>query len=1343
METRLKIPTLLLTAGLILGMTGCAALTVDVDVYKGPLANHIDVKIEQTTAMTIAAKPLLVQLRNRLEKNHISNGKKELDHFEPEKCTGDTTNAKLAYRDILLQRPQYVNEFKGEYRFCDADARSVNNILFLYNDRKTGELSQILNRIKLLTAQYGKLYKIFRPNATEQLQLRSDWKKNQGGMYSNIKEAAQILRKARQDSTSSEDRRILMSSIKGISLDKAHILSKFIDSLPDKTEIEKRTYKTSLLFNLAALTNLFEDFQIRNPDFPLAHKKILHTHRILKQTLDEIKNETNSHFDFDSIKIFKKSINDFALANKRGDTSSNTTFMALNQKSLVEAYAQLLFPPDENKKDEFISRTREIANAYVASRKALEEILTDTLHLMIDGNTSNKDEVENRTIFNNVLGEFITTQINGLYLLGALKLSQDASYKSVAPVTIQLANKIKELNGKFFPEQSDSLKSLLVELFNNENEAATTALALLKTQDFYKSLNANPDTWKEVIGMHKSRAFIAARQFGLARGPGYPENEKINNEAEKNNFEKKDDVNGDSYYKYEPRQLASGINSYFGVLSKNIKSVLANGRLDLGLETLIENYLKASFNRLQPKPGLNCPANECETITVEDERNRLFKAMVRFGEKVRTDANYQILFSRNDPELDKYVRILQSVGNSIIFLVDDLEYLNTYSSNLAKNGPREWRALAINSSEYLNDVFKDMTSALNSQILALQADLSAIEALKGKKSSLEKKVTQHSATHTFFKNNKTNIDDAIKGAAISDSKDLVEKKVELKLTDKNKPLDDTKRQLISSSMNLIKNILTENLLKTSQASGKFKATEIFNELDTQIEHLILTLTNEKEKIKITLASKEKSVGDEETAKTKKAALIIARSTLEKQKGTLTQDIAKNNQQFMPIAFKANIKSKAKETLDKDTQESSDNKKKNDIAFKAISTLLAQIKIPIPPAPVKTPDAKEVMDGLISTLKFEHIHLVKQFGRQSPITLQAEAALKVAYDRRANMVRIRPAISYLRTSFPSTTLQRDANTTSKNMLIRDTVKNIPIIGELFHEDIAGMERAKITREIDKQFWQNINRIKLSGGGQTNYVLMKDDVGNWVIKSYSSDPTDIIKSAKNLALFSMGPGFTNGLIDQGGVADVASNAITDQTGSTPAADQATPETKKPMTLMEKQFDTFQKEYDNQTKKDLTEIGNDVNSIQKDIEGRWEQDFASTDDDKAKKNADTLSKLKSAFTKSSVKAYLDAAKKDNSSSMKPQEEIIEKLKQTMYMHKTLRSEIHKEIVDTARENFLKDNTKQDEYIAAQVDYKKAVQGLNAAVRLFENKYIGRRKSASEKFDSAVRVTTTTINN
>lgn len=46
---------------------GCATLRVDVDVYKGPLANSEEVQIEQMASMAMGARPLLIELRDRLE----------------------------------------------------------------------------------------------------------------------------------------------------------------------------------------------------------------------------------------------------------------------------------------------------------------------------------------------------------------------------------------------------------------------------------------------------------------------------------------------------------------------------------------------------------------------------------------------------------------------------------------------------------------------------------------------------------------------------------------------------------------------------------------------------------------------------------------------------------------------------------------------------------------------------------------------------------------------------------------------------------------------------------------------------------------------------------------------------------------------------------------------------------------------------------------------------------------------------------------------------------------------------------------------------------------------------
>ena len=40
--------------------------------------------------------------------------------------------------------------------------------------------------------------------------------------------------------------------------------------------------------------------------------------------------------------------------------------------------------------------------------------------------------------------------------------------------------------------------------------------------------------------------------------------------------------------------------------------------------------------------------------------------------------------------------------------------------------------------------------------------------------------------------------------------------------------------------------------------------------------------------------------------------------------------------------------------------------------------------------------------------------------------------------------------------------------------------------------------------------------MTGGGSTNYVVAKDDIGNWSVKEVATDPEDIIKGAKSLAL-----------------------------------------------------------------------------------------------------------------------------------------------------------------------------------------------------------------------------------
>ncbi|HMS84515.1 MAG TPA: hypothetical protein PKD12_12755 [Nitrospira sp.] len=163
---------------------------------------------------------------------------------------------------------------------------------------------------------------------------------------------------------------------------------------------------------------------------------------------------------------------------------------------------------------------------------------------------------------------------------------------------------------------------------------------------------------------------------------------------------------------------------------------------------------------------------------------------------------------------------------------------------------------------------------------------------------------------------------------------------------------------------------------------------------------------------------------------------------------------------------------------------------------------------------------EVMDAVIALLRHRQMEAVERFGKGSSETEKATEALENAYRHRAGMIYIRPSSAYLRTSFPSTSLQDDPNLAWDNMLLKQGLRNLPFSSEL--RDIlnpTGKQDRLITSELDKQYWQNINRVRVSGAGATNQALVKDDVGNWYVKQYFGKTDQIWESAKNLALFSM--------------------------------------------------------------------------------------------------------------------------------------------------------------------------------------------------------------------------------
>ncbi|HXK27520.1 MAG TPA: hypothetical protein VJ646_04620 [Candidatus Binatia bacterium] len=232
-----------------------------------------------------------------------------------------------------------------------------------------------------------------------------------------------------------------------------------------------------------------------------------------------------------------------------------------------------------------------------------------------------------------------------------------------------------------------------------------------------------------------------------------------------------------------------------------------------------------------------------------------------------------------------------------------------------------------------------------------------------------------------------------------------------------------------------------------------------------------------------------------------------------------------------------------------------------------------------------PNAKDVLDTMLATLRYDHVNAVAD-GRNSEQAKDRAAAVELLYAYRSGMVHIRPASTFLRNSYPASVLQQDpTGGVWRNMLTDHAWHQLPFYGliqeKLHKEDID------INRTIDKQFWQSVNQVRVSGAGRTNYAIAKDDVGNWYVKSYSSNPTDIIQSAKNLAMFSAGNAMGANFLARGG----QRSATSAPTGEAPTQ---VPTTKVARSTLGGQFDRVTKRYEEQTLKSRANLVEDIKSI-----------------------------------------------------------------------------------------------------------------------------------------------------
>lgn len=244
------------------------------------------------------------------------------------------------------------------------------------------------------------------------------------------------------------------------------------------------------------------------------------------------------------------------------------------------------------------------------------------------------------------------------------------------------------------------------------------------------------------------------------------------------------------------------------------------------------------------------------------------------------------------------------------------------------------------------------------------------------------------------------------------------------------------------------------------------------------------------------------------------------------------------------------------------------------------------------------DPRHVVDQLVSTYEYQYLDAVRAGGENGPVALRLRQAIDAAKSYRAGMVHIISPAAFLRSSYPISSLQAGTTVSWENMLARHSVRQTPFLGGQFEQIASGVseEDAKIIKDLDRQNWQNINRVRVAGGGFTNYVMVKDDIGNWYVKSYVGDPEPIIEGAKALTLFGASQRLGADLLEQDRVRQQALDK-----------GEAPPDLPTGAKAFQREAGVFHDKYAGDTAGQAKKIAATAHTISADLQAAWAGDDA----------------------------------------------------------------------------------------------------------------------------------------
>lgn len=113
---------------------------------------------------------------------------------------------------------------------------------------------------------------------------------------------------------------------------------------------------------------------------------------------------------------------------------------------------------------------------------------------------------------------------------------------------------------------------------------------------------------------------------------------------------------------------------------------------------------------------------------------------------------------------------------------------------------------------------------------------------------------------------------------------------------------------------------------------------------------------------------------------------------------------------------------------------------------------------------------------------------------------------------------------LRQALPTSVYLRDTSTTDfPNLHAWNRAAAPALLSEMIIHPLSAFgseetfDRIRvIERLFADHYWTNINTVYGSGQGEVRMALIKDDIGNWDLKSFDSDPTELVDAYKDITL-----------------------------------------------------------------------------------------------------------------------------------------------------------------------------------------------------------------------------------